>query len=211
MDYEPHFSSPNPADLPDTYADEIYTSGRQYPLPGYGKSHPPAPNSHPPSPNSHPPSMNSPSLSPSRPLSLDFHPPFMNSHPPSMSLHPPSPNFHPRSINSRPPSPNFHPHSINSHPPSLKSRPPSLVSYGAIFWPIVEDPPDAGLHDSKDSESNPDNTNGADIVIFNADTQPDTLNEFEYHFNIPPLHTVEEAQRLDYARHVDKLGNFILE
>ena len=75
----------------------------------------------------------------------------------------------------------------------------------------MEDPPDAGLHDSEDSESNPDNTNGANIVIFDADAQPDTLNEFEYHFNIPPLHTVEEAQRLDYARCVDKLGNFILE
>ena len=81
-------------------------------------------------------------------------------------------------------------------------------AYGSIFQPTVEDP-DEDLKDTEDSESNPELTNG--VVIFEPDAEPDTDNESEYHFKNSPLHIVEEARRLDYARCVDDLGNFILE
>ena len=84
----------------------------------------------------------------------------------------------------------------------------SCLTYSSIFQPHVEDP-NEGLQDSEDNESNPEITNG--VVIFEPDTEPDTVNKSEYHFKIPPLHTVEEAQRLKLARHVDNLGNSILE
>ena len=80
--------------------------------------------------------------------------------------------------------------------------------YSSIFQPHVEDP-NEGLQDSEDNESNPEITNG--VVIFEPDAEPDTVNESEYRFEIPPLHTVEEARRLDYARRVDDLGKSILE
>jgi hypothetical protein len=80
--------------------------------------------------------------------------------------------------------------------------------YSSIFEPHVEDS-DEGLQDSEDNKDNPEITNG--VVIFEPDTESDTVNESEYRFEISPLHTVEEARRLDYARRVDDLGKFILE
>ena len=146
-----------------------------------------------------------PEHSDSRALGLDLSPEHSDSHAPSLGLSP----EHAHS-DSRAPGLGILPEHGDSCAPYLDLLPEhgdSHPPYHSIFQPIVEDL-DEGLKDSEDSESNPEITSG--VVIFEPDAEPGTTNESEYHFKNLPLHTVEDARRLDYARRIDDLGNYIL-
>lgn len=87
-------------------------------------------------------------------------------------------------------------------------RPSCPVSHLSVFQPTAKDS-DTDLQENENDGSDLEIMN--DIVIFHPDAEPDTLDEYEYHFKNPLSHMVEETRKLDYARHLDELGKFILE
>jgi len=74
----------------------------------------------------------------------------------------------------------------------------------SVFQCAVEDHR-TSIQDTEDNTSDPGIDN--DIVIFDPDAEPDTPNEYKYHLKNPILQALDEAQKLNYARRLDDLGN----
>jgi len=74
----------------------------------------------------------------------------------------------------------------------------------SVFQCTVEDH-QTSTHDTEDSTSN--SGIDSDIVVFGPDVKPNSPDEYKYHLKNPILQAVDSAQKLDYARRLDDLGN----
>jgi len=74
----------------------------------------------------------------------------------------------------------------------------------SVFQCTVEDH-QTSTQDTKDSTSNSGIND--DIVVFNPDAEPNTPDEYEYHLKNPILQALDDAQKLNYTKRLNDLGN----